>query len=257
MQLLGAQVISVRSGSKTLKDAINEALRDWSSSYDTTHYLLGTVAGPHPFPLMVRQFQRIIGDEARGQILEQEGRLPHHVVASVGGGSNAMGIFTAFVDDKGVGLVGVEPAGKGLDTSLHGATLLKGRPGILHGAYTQILQDGEGQISDTHSVSAGLDYPGVGPEHAHLHATKRATYVGVTDEEALAAFVALSKSEGIIPAFESAHALAHAMKMAHENKDEQIVIVNISGRGDKDMMSAQKILKDQMLPVKFVGEERT
>lgn len=256
MQLLGAQVISVRSGSQTLKDAINEALRDWSASYDTTHYLLGTVAGPHPFPLMVRQFQRIIGDEARGQILEQEGRLPDYVVASVGGGSNAMGIFSGFVNDLGVALIGVEPAGMGLNTDKHGSTLLKGSNGILHGAFTKILQNSEGQISDTHSVSAGLDYPGVGPEHAHLQATKRANYVAVTDEEALAAFVALSKSEGIIPAFESAHALAHAMKMAHDSKEEQMIVVNISGRGDKDMMTAKTLLKDQMLPVKILGEVR-
>jgi tryptophan synthase beta chain len=206
---------------------------------------------------MVRQFQRIIGEEARGQILEQEGRLPDHVVAAVGGGSNAIGVFTAFVEDKQVGLVGVEPGGKGLDTNMHGATLLKGRPGVLHGAYSMILQDSEGQISDTHSVSAGLDYPGVGPEHAHLKASNRARYVSVTDEEALNAFVALSKAEGIIPAFESAHAVAYAMKMAHESREKQVLIVNISGRGDKDMMSAQKLLKDQMLPVKFVGEERT
>lgn len=257
MQLLGAQVVSVRSGSQTLKDAINEALRDWSASYDSTHYLLGTVAGPHPFPLMVRQFQRVIGEEARGQILEQEGQLPHAVVAAVGGGSNAMGIFSGFIEDKSVRLIGVEPAGKGLDTALHGATLLKGTPGILHGAYTKILQDSEGQVSDTHSVSAGLDYPGVGPEHAHLQATERAQYVAVSDEEALQAFMALAKSEGIIPAFESAHALAYAMKMAREGWSEHIVVVNISGRGDKDMMSAQRLLKDQMLDVKVVGEERT
>lgn len=257
MQLLGTQVVSVRSGSKTLKDAINEALRDWSSSYDTTHYLLGTVAGPHPFPLMVRQFQRIIGDEARAQILEQEGKLPDYVVAAVGGGSNAMGMFTAFVEDKGVNLVGVEPAGKGLESGMHGATLLKGRPGVLHGAYSMLLQDSEGQISDTHSVSAGLDYPGVGPEHAYLKASKRAEYVSVTDEEALNAFVELSKHEGIIPAFESAHALAHAMKMAKSSTHAQTIIVNISGRGDKDMMSAQRLLKDQILPVKIIGEERT
>lgn len=257
MQLLGAQVVSVRSGSQTLKDAINEALRDWSSSYDHTHYLLGTVAGPHPFPLMVRQFQRIIGEEARGQILEQEGRLPDVVMAAVGGGSNALGIFSAFVDDKEVNLLGVEPGGKGLSTAQHGATLLKGSPGILHGAFTKILQSDEGQISDTHSVSAGLDYPGVGPEHVHLQESGRAQYVAVNDDEALAAFVALSKAEGIIPAFESAHALAHAMKLAHESDKEQVIIVNISGRGDKDMMSAQRLLKDQMLPVKIFGEERT
>ena len=257
MQLLGAQVVSVRSGSQTLKDAINEALRDWSSSYDTTHYLLGTVAGPHPFPLMVRQFQRVIGEEARGQILVQEGKLPDAVVAAVGGGSNAMGIFSAFIDDKSVELVGVEPAGKGLDTSLHGATLLKGRPGILHGAFTKVLQDEEGQISDTHSVSAGLDYPGVGPEHAHLQASQRAEYVAISDTEALSALVALSKSEGIIPAFESAHAVAYAIKMAEHSDKEMTIVVNISGRGDKDMMNAQKLLKDQMLPVKVLGEERT
>lgn len=197
---------------------------------------------------MVRQFQRIIGDETRAQILEQEGRLPDKVVAAVGGGSNAIGIFTAFVEDKSVELIGVEPGGKGLDTVFHGATLNKGRPGILHGAYSMILQDSEGQISDTHSVSAGLDYPGVGPEHAHLKATNRAEYVSVTDDEALAAFELLAKAEGIIPAFESAHALAHAMKIAGEH----IIIVNISGRGDKDMMSAQKLLKDKMLPVKIL-----
>jgi tryptophan synthase beta chain len=241
MELMGAEVVPVTSGGRTLKDAVNEALRDWTASFADTHYLLGTVAGPHPFPLMVREFQRVIGKEARAQILEMEGRLPDAVIACVGGGSNAIGIFSDFIGDDGVALVGVEAAGKGLDGREHGATILKGRPGILHGAETLLLQDADGQVDDTWSVSAGLDYPAVGPEHAHLKELGRADYVGVTDEEALAAFAALARSEGIIPAFESAHAVAHTLKLAERGGDP-ILLVNVSGRGDKDMASAQRLL---------------
>ena len=241
MRLMGAEVVSIDSGSQTLKDAINEALRDWSASYATTHYLLGTVAGPHPFPLMVREFQRVIGREAREQCLESGG-LPDVVIACVGGGSNAMGIFTDFLPDASVRLIGVEAAGKGLDTREHGATILEGRPGILHGARTLVLQDDDGQIMETHSVSAGLDYPGVGPEHAHLHATGRAEYVGVTDAEALEAFAELSRTEGIIPALESAHALAYALRLARESDAPLRILVNLSGRGDKDVDVARRLL---------------
>jgi tryptophan synthase beta chain len=241
MELMGAEVVPVTSGGRTLKDAVNEALRDWTATFADTHYLLGTVAGPHPFPLMVREFQRVIGKEAREQILELEGRLPDAVIACVGGGSNAIGIFSDFIEDEGVALIGVEAAGKGLDGREHGATILKGRPGILHGAETFLLQDEDGQVDDTWSVSAGLDYPAVGPEHAHLKESGRADYVGVTDREALAAFAALARSEGIIPAFESAHAVAHALKLAERGGD-QLLLVNISGRGDKDMASAQRLL---------------
>jgi tryptophan synthase beta chain len=242
MELMGAEVVPVTSGGRTLKGAVNEALRDWTASFADTHYLLGTVAGPHPFPLMVREFQRVIGKEAREQVLEMEGRLPDAVVACVGGGSNAIGIFTDFIEDGDVDLIGVEAAGKGLDGGDHSATIQHGRQGILHGAETLILQDADGQIDDTWSVSAGLDYPAVGPEHVHLREIGRAQYVGVTDEEALAAFVALARSEGIIPAFESAHAIAHALKLAHERDEETILLVNLSGRGDKDMASAQRLL---------------
>jgi tryptophan synthase beta chain len=242
MELMGAEVVPVTSGGQTLKDAVNEALRDWTASFADTHYLLGTVAGPHPFPLMVREFQRVIGKEAREQILEIEGRLPDAVIACVGGGSNAIGIFSDFIEDSGVELVGVEAAGKGLDGREHGATILKGRPGILHGAETFLLQDAEGQVDDTWSVSAGLDYPAVGPEHAHLKESGRASYVGATDQEALAAFEALARLEGIIPAFESSHALAHALKLAEQRDDSPILLVNLSGRGDKDMASAQRLL---------------
>ena len=241
MELMGAEVVPVTSGGRTLKDAVNEALRDWTASFADTHYLLGTVAGPHPFPLMVREFQRVIGKEAREQILEIEGRLPSAIIACVGGGSNAIGIFSDFLDDKDVALVGVEAAGKGLEGPEHGATILKGRTGILHGAETLLLQDDDGQVDDSWSISAGLDYPAVGPEHAHLKEIGRADYVGVTDEEALAAFTALARSEGIIPAFESAHAVAHALKLA-ERGDDAVLLVNISGRGDKDMASAQRLL---------------
>ena len=237
MELMGARVVPVESGGRTLKDAINEALRDWTASFEKTHYLLGTAAGPHPFPTMVREFQRVIGREARVQIIEQLGRLPNAIVACVGGGSNAIGLFADFFDDD-VRLIGVEAAGKGLDGAEHGATLLRGRPGILHGAETYVLQDDDGQIADTWSVSAGLDYPAVGPEHAHLKDSGRADYVGATDAEALAAFRLLAQKEGILCAFESAHALAHALKLAEAEPDSSI-LVGLSGRGDKDVAQAQ------------------
>lgn len=240
MRLMGAQVVAVESGGRTLKDAINEALRDWSASFEDTHYLLGTAAGPHPFPTMVREFQRVIGREAKAQILEQLGRLPDSVIACVGGGSNAIGLFADFLADR-VELIGVEAAGRGLDGAEHAATLLRGRPGILHGAETYLLQDDEGQITDTWSVSAGLDYPAVGPEHAHLMDSGRARYVGATDQEALAAFKALATNEGILCAFESAHALAHALKIAGERPDA-VLLVGLSGRGDKDVAQAERLL---------------
>jgi tryptophan synthase beta chain len=240
MQLMGATVVPVESGGRTLKDAINEALRDWSASFETTHYLLGTAAGPHPFPTMVREFQRVIGREARAQVVEQLGRLPDVAIACVGGGSNAIGLFADFIPDP-VRLIGVEPAGKGLSGAEHGATLLRGTRGILHGAETYVLQDDEGQIADTWSVSAGLDYPAVGPEHAHLKESGRAEYVGCTDAEALAAFKALAESEGILCAFESAHALAHALKLA-EAEPHSAILVGLSGRGDKDVDQARRLL---------------
>ncbi|WP_332811724.1 tryptophan synthase subunit beta [Sphingomonas sp.] len=245
MRLMGAEVTPVTSGGQTLKDAVNEALRDWAGSFATTHYLLGTAAGPHPFPTMVRDFQRVIGREARAQIIEETGALPDAVIACVGGGSNAIGAFADFVEDKDVRLIGVEAAGKGLDGHEHGASLLRGRPGIIHGASTYLLQDDDGQITDTWSVSAGLDYPGVGPEHAWLKDSGRADYVGATDTAALEAFTALARSEGIIPAFESAHALAHALVMAREAEAEGralTLIVNLSGRGDKDMEQASRMM---------------
>jgi tryptophan synthase beta chain len=235
MRLMGAEVVPVEHGGGGLKDAIGDALRDWAASYPTTHYLLGTVAGPHPFPTIVREFQRVIGREARRQILERTGRLPDAVVACVGGGSNAMGIFADFIQDPEVRLIGVEAAGRGLDSGAHGATLERGRPGILHGCRTMLLQDQGGQVADSHSIAAGLDYPAVGPEHAHLQATGRAEYVGITDEEALAAFHALARGEGILPALESAHAVAHAMRLAAQAGPEAIILVNLSGRGDKDL----------------------
>ena len=239
MRLMGAEVIPVTSGQQGLKDAINEALRDWTASFADTHYLLGTAAGPHPFPTMVRDFQRVIGREARAQILAEEGRLPDAVVACVGGGSNAIGLFADFIPDEGVRLIGVEPAGKGLDSPEHGATLQRGRPGVLHGAETYILQDQDGQISESWSVSAGLDYPAVGPEHAFLKDSGRASYVGATDTEALDAFAQLARSEGIVCAFESAHAVAHALKLAGEH---EVILVGLSGRGDKDMEQARRLL---------------
>ncbi|HTL06014.1 MAG TPA: tryptophan synthase subunit beta [Gemmatimonadales bacterium] len=235
MRLMGAEVVPVTTGSQTLKDAINEALRDWSASYEQTHYLLGTVAGPHPFPLMVREFQRIIGDEAKAQLQEAVGGLPDLVVASVGGGSNAMGIFTAFIGEPAVQLLGVEAAGEGLETGRHCATLTRGRPGVLHGAYSFTLQDAEGQIGESHSISAGLDYPGVGPEHAWLQETGRARYTTCTDADALEAFSALARAEGILPALESAHALAAALRVAREAAAPPRILVNLSGRGDKDL----------------------
>lgn len=241
MELMGAELVAVETGSRTLKDAINEALRDWSASFPDTHYLLGTAAGPHPFPTMVRQFQRVIGQEARAQILEVEGRLPDAVVACVGGGSNAIGIFSDFIADADVALIGVEAAGRGLDSDLHGATILRGKPGILHGAETFLLQDQDGQVSDTWSVSAGLDYPAVGPEHAHLKETGRAEYVGIEDREALDAFGRLARGEGIIAAFESCHAVAHALKMSEQGEKEAVLVVNLSGRGDKDVAQAETL----------------
>ena len=241
MELMGARVVPVESGGGTLKDAINAALRDWSASFETTHYLLGTAAGPHPFPLMVRQFQRVIGREARQQVLDQVGRLPDAVIACVGGGSNAIGLFADFLDDD-VRLIGVEAAGRGLNGMHHGATLQRGRPGILHGSETYVLQDSDGQIADSWSVSAGLDYPAVGPEHAHLKESGRAAYVGATDAEALEAFRLLAEKEGILCAFESAHALAHALKLAAEEPDS-IILVGLSGRGDKDVSQAQRLLR--------------
>jgi tryptophan synthase beta chain len=245
MRLMGAQVIPVNSGSGTLKDAVNEAMRDWSGSYEKAHYLLGTAAGPHPFPTIVREFHRMIGEETRAQIMEKEGRLPDAVVACVGGGSNAIGMFADFIDEPSVRLIGVEPAGRGLHTTEHGAAIGKGTMGILHGSYSYIMQDEDGQIEESYSVSAGLDYPGVGPQHAHLHDIGRAEYVAVTDEEALNAFQLLSRKEGIIPALESAHAIAHALNMADEAEEETIIVVNLSGRGDKDLDHVYSILGDQ------------
>ncbi len=235
MKLLGAEVVSVESGSKTLKDAVNEAIRDWVANVEDSFYVIGSVMGPHPYPLMVRNFQRIIGVEARAQMLEKEGRLPDQVVACVGGGSNAMGIFHAFVDDAGVALIGVEAAGRGVDTGLHAATITAGRPGVLHGSYSYVLYDDDGQIQPAFSISAGLDYPGVGPEHSMLAETGRATYVSATDDEAVEAFRRTCRLEGIIPALESSHALAHVYRTASALPKDDIVLVNLSGRGDKDM----------------------
>ncbi len=243
MKLLGAEVIPVTTGSRTLKDAINEALRDWVSSVDSTHYLLGTVAGPHPFPTMVRDFHRVVGMEAREQVLERCGRLPDVVAACVGGGSNAIGIFHAFLDDLSVRLVGFEPGGDGVETGRHGATLSEGAPGALHGALSYLLQDEDGQTAESYSISAGLDYPGVGPEHALLKDIGRATYESVTDTEAMDAFALLSRTEGIIPAIESAHAVAGALRLGRELGPEAVILVNLSGRGDKDVDTAAKWFK--------------
>jgi tryptophan synthase beta chain len=243
MRLLGAEVVPVEDGAKTLKEAINQALRDWAASFETTHYLLGTVAGPHPFPEMVREFQRVIGTEAREQVFEAEGNLPDAVLACVGGGSNAMGIFYDFIPDEAVSLIGVEAAGHGLHTEEHCASIQKGSTGILHGARSKILQDEEGQILESHSVAAGLDYPGVGPEHAYLKSIGRADYVGVTDEDALSAFRRLSAEEGIIPALEPSHALAHAIQMAESAKKDTVILVNLSGRGDKDLEQVARLTK--------------
>ncbi|MDX2025191.1 tryptophan synthase subunit beta [Microcella sp.] len=240
MKLLGAEVIPVTVGSRTLKDAINEALRDWVANVETTHYLLGTVAGPHPFPTMVRDFHSVIGVEAREQLLALTGRLPDAVVACVGGGSNAMGIFHAFLDDENVRLVGNEAAGDGVDTLFHAATITMGRPGVLHGAKSLMLQDDDGQTMESHSISAGLDYPGVGPEHAWLASIGRAEYRPVTDAQAMDALRLLSRTEGIIPAIETAHALHGALELGRELGPEGIVLVSLSGRGDKDMETAAR-----------------
>ena len=235
MHLLGAKVVPVESGSRTLKDALNEALRDWVTNVENTFYIIGTVAGPHPYPMMVRDFQRVIGDECLVQMPEMIGRQPDAVIACVGGGSNAMGIFYPYIEHEAVRLIGVEAAGLGLDSGKHSASLIAGSPGVLHGNRTYLLQDANGQITETHSVSAGLDYPGVGPEHAYLKDIGRAEYVGITDDEALAAFHRLCRTEGIIPALESSHAVAYAMKLAATMRVDQHLLVNLSGRGDKDI----------------------
>ena len=236
--MLGAEVLAVPTGTRTLKDAMNEAFRDWVSTVGHTHYCIGSVGGPHPFPMMVRDFQRVIGLEAREQILEQEGRLPDAVIACVGGGSNAIGIFHAFISDPDVRLIGCEAGGDGLDTGRHAATLTGGSEGVLHGMRTFVLQDAEGQTLDTHSISAGLDYPGVGPEHSWLKDTGRAEYRSVSDTEAMEGFAALCRTEGIIPAIESAHALAGALQVGRELGPEALILVNLSGRGDKDVDTA-------------------
>ncbi|MFB5189374.1 tryptophan synthase subunit beta [Alicyclobacillus fastidiosus] len=235
MRMLGAEVVPAVSGTRTLKDATNEAIRHWVSHVDDTYYIIGSVVGPHPYPQMVRDFQRVIGDETRAQILEAEGRLPDRVVACVGGGSNAMGMFFPFVEDQEVDLIGVEAAGLGVDTEAHAASVNRGRPGVIHGAKTMLLQDEFGQVTPAHSISAGLDYPGIGPEHAHLGESGRASYVPVTDAEALEAFYFLSKTEGIIPALESAHAVAYVMREAKRMSADERVVICLSGRGDKDV----------------------
>ncbi len=237
MKLLGATVVAVESGSKTLKDALNEALRDWVTNVDNTFYIIGTVAGPHPYPAMVRDFQAIIGREAKQQCLDQAGRLPDTLVACVGGGSNAIGLFYPFIDDRSVKMIGVEAAGDGVETGRHSAPLCAGRPGVLHGNRTYLMEDDDGEIIETHSISAGLDYPGVGPEHAWLKDTGRAHYVNITDNEALEGFHALTRMEGIIPALESSHAMAYTMKLAPTMSKDEIIIVCLSGRGDKDMQT--------------------
>jgi tryptophan synthase beta chain len=238
MKLLGAQVIPVTAGSRTLKDAVNEAMRDWVTNVESTHYLLGTVAGPHPFPTMVRDFQKIIGEEAREQVIELTGRLPDAVLACIGGGSNAIGIFYAFIPDPQVRLIGFEAGGDGIESGRHAATITGGSVGVLHGTRSYVLQDDNGQTIESHSISAGLDYPGVGPEHAYLHDIGRAEYRAIIDDEAMAAFALLSKTEGIIPAIESAHALAGAIKVGKELGPEAVLLVNLSGRGDKDVETA-------------------
>jgi tryptophan synthase beta chain len=250
MQVLGARVVGVGTGQRTLKDAINEAMRDWMATVETTHYCFGTTAGPHPFPTLVRDFQSVIGIEARQQIQKQEGCLPDAIVACVGGGSNAAGIFSAFIEEENVKLVGVEAGGRGLDSGQHAATLNAGRPGILHGSYSYVLQDDAGQTLPVHSVSAGLDYPGVGPEHAYWKDSGRVRYTVATDEEALDAFCELSRMEGIIPALESSHALVEARKMAPQMNNRQVVVVNLSGRGDKDVEEAARLLGDKLEKVR-------
>ncbi|HQU62762.1 MAG TPA: tryptophan synthase subunit beta [Nitrosomonas sp.] len=241
MKLLGAEVIPVESGSRTLKDALNEAMRDWVTHVEDTFYIIGTVAGPHPYPMMVRDFQTVIGKEAKIQMLEEYGRQPDALIACVGGGSNAIGLFYPYIDDDAVKMIGVEAAGRGLETGQHAATLTKGRPGVLHGNRTYLIQDDSGQIIETHSISAGLDYPGVGPEHAWLKDIHRAEYVGITDDEALEAFHALCRYEGIMPALESSHALAYAAKYAPTLAKDKLLLVNLSGRGDKDMATVAQL----------------
>jgi tryptophan synthase beta subunit len=235
MRLLDAVVVPVESGTRTLKDAINEAIRDWVTNVETTHYLIGSVVGPHPYPMLVRDFQAVIGREARRQILEAEGRLPDYVLACVGGGSNAIGMFRAFVGDEAVKLVGVEAGGEGIESGKHSATLSAGRPGVLHGAMSYLLQDEHGQVQETHSISAGLDYPGVGPEHSYLKDSERTQYLAVDDAQALEGFHLLSRIEGIIPALEPSHAIYHAAELARQLSPEQIILVCLSGRGDKDI----------------------
>ena len=242
MKMLGAEVVPVQSGSKTLKDAMNEALRDWVTNVADTFYCIGTVAGPHPYPAMVRDFQCVIGEEVREQMMAAEGRLPDSLVACIGGGSNAMGLFHPFLDDRSVAIYGVEAAGHGIESGLHAASLTGGKPGVLHGNRTYLLFDGDGQITEAHSISAGLDYPGIGPEHAWLHETGRATYISATDAEALEAFQLLSKLEGIIPALEPAHAVAKVMDLAPTLPKEHLMVVNLSGRGDKDIPQVAEIL---------------
>lgn len=242
MKLFGAKVRPVEAGSRSLKDAINECMRYWTETVRESFYVFGTVAGPHPFPSMVKDFQRVISDEARAQVLEIEGRLPDRVVACVGGGSNAIGAFAAFLDDPGVRLFGVEPGGEGLETGHHGAPLTMGRPGCVHGSYSYVLQNPDGQIEEAHSVSAGLDYPGVGPEHSWLRDSKRATYVSATDAEALRAFEWMCRHEGILPALESAHAIAHVLALAGKVDPGEVIVVNLSGRGDKDIEHVGRIL---------------
>ncbi|TCP59087.1 tryptophan synthase beta chain [Tumebacillus sp. BK434] len=242
MRLMGAEVIPAKSGTRTLKDATNEAIRHWVEHVEDTFYIIGSVVGPHPYPMMVRDFQRIIGDEVREQILQEEGRLPDTIIACVGGGSNAMGIFYPFLQDETVRLIGVEAAGEGVDTERHAATITKGRSGIIHGSLTYLLQDEHGQIQPAHSISAGLDYPGIGPEHAHLADTGRATYLPITDGEALDAFQLLSRVEGIIPALESSHAIAQTVKLAPELPKDHLIVVSLSGRGDKDVHQVAEML---------------
>ncbi len=242
MKLLGAKVNPVHSGTSTLKDATNEAIRDWVTNVNDTFYVIGSVVGPHPYPVMVRDFQRVIGDEVKKQIIEKENRLPNHIIACVGGGSNAMGIFYPFVEDKQVNLIGVEAAGLGIETGQHAATLAEGKVGVLHGMMSYFLQDEDGQIEPPYSISAGLDYPGIGPEHAHLRDSGRAKYEGITDNEALKAFNILTDMEGIIPALESAHAIAYAVKFCPLTNKEDIIVINLSGRGDKDVYTVAKAL---------------